>query len=95
MAKRPTAKKRNGYASPIYEAYFFRANEQDPIVDWLKSRKGEVKDGEIENGGGPKRGTLNSWWSGKTRKPQFTTVAATCVVLGIQSIPISALARKK
>lgn len=92
MAK---ASKSNGYKPPTYEAYFFRSSEQDPIVDWLKSKKGETKDSEIENGGGPKRGTLNSWWSGKTRKPQFTTVAATCVVLGITSIPISALAKRK
>jgi hypothetical protein len=89
------AKSAKGYKAPVYEAYYFRANEQDPIVDWLKSKKGETKDAAIEGGGGPKRGTLNSWWSGKTRKPQFTTVAATCVVLGITSIPISALAKRK
>jgi len=92
---RTTRRKGGGYVPPTYEAYYFRANEQDPIVDWLKSKKGDIKDGKIEEGGGPKRGTLNSWWSGKTRKPQFTTVAATCVVLGITSIPISALVKKK
>jgi hypothetical protein len=93
MAK--TTKKAGGYKAPVYEAYYFRANEQDPIVDWLKSKKGDTKDKKIEEGGGPKRGTLGSWWNGKTRKPQFTTVAATCVVLGITSIPISALAKRK
>jgi hypothetical protein len=93
MAK-PT-KKDGGYKAPVYEAYYFRANEQDPIVDWLRSKKGDVRDSKIEEGGGPKRGTLGNWWSGKTRKPQFTTVAATCVVLGITSIPISALAKRK
>jgi hypothetical protein len=91
MAKRT----KTPYKAPTYEAYYFRSNEQDPIVDWLKSKKGETKDGEIEDGGGPQRGTLRNWWSGKTRSPKFTTVAATCVVLGVTSIPISALAKKK
>lgn len=78
-----------------YKAYPF--TEKDPIIDVLRTIKGdaEMSDGQIAEAGGPTAGTLRNWFKGKTRRPQFATVAAAAVAMGKSSLPLTAEGRKK
>jgi hypothetical protein len=62
----------------FHRAYFFRPTEQDPIIDTVRTLMEttgfEAKD--IHEKGGPAVSTINNWMDGKTRRPQFCTVAA-------------------
>ena len=78
-----------------YKAYLF--TEKDPIIDVLRTlkRDAEMKDSEIHEAGGPAIGTLRNWFGGKTRRPQFATVAAVAIALGQTSLPLTPEGRKK
>lgn len=81
MAK--SAKKR-GFAT--YRSYLWR--DKDPIIDVLRTAVSDSRltYGQIHDEGGPTAATLRSWFSGKTRRPQFTTVAATVRTVGKKGI---------
>lgn len=78
-----------------YKAYPFV--DKDPVIDVLRTikRDTEMTDTEIRNGGGPTTATLRNWFKGKTRRPQFATVAAAAVAMGATSLPLTAEGRKK
>lgn len=78
-----------------YKAYPFV--EKDPIIDVLRTVKSqaEMGDGEIHDAGGPAIATLRGWFGGKTRRPQFATVAAAASAMGLAELPITSEARKK
>jgi hypothetical protein len=78
-----------------YKAYPFV--DKDPIIDVLRTMKRdtEMKDSEIMGGGGPTTGTLRNWFGGKTRRPQFATVAAAAVAMGATSLPLTSEGRQK
>lgn len=72
-------KKRNGV---VYRSYSFTT--QDPIIDRVHMM---VKDSgksqsKIYKAGGPSTTTMTNWFSRKTRRPQFCTIAATIRALG-------------
>ena len=85
--------KKNGYLR--YKAYNFI--DKDPIIDIIRTikRDAHVSDAQIANMGGPTAGTLRNWFGGKTRRPQFATVAAAASAMGVESLPISAEQRKQ
>ena len=78
-----------------YRAYSF--TDKDPIIDVLRTikRDAEMSDREIMDGGGPTVGTLRNWFNGKTRRPQFATVAAASVAMGATSLPLTSEGRNK
>ena len=79
-----------------YKAYPFQ--EKDPILSvlWAIKRNKGIKDTEIKEEGGPALATLRNWWpDGKTRRPQFATVAAAAVAMGLTELPITSEGRTK
>ncbi len=78
-----------------YKAYSFI--DKDPIIDVLRTIKREslMKDSEIHSEGGPAIATLRNWFNGKTRRPQFATVAAAAVAMGHNSLPLTSEGRQK
>jgi len=79
-----------------YKAYPFQ--EKDPILSvlWAIKRNQKIKDSEIKAAGGPATGTLRNWWpDGKTRRPQFATVAAAAIAMGLSDLPITSEGRQK
>jgi hypothetical protein len=78
-----------------YKAYPF--TEKDPIIDVLRTikRDVEMKDSEITAAGGPTTSTLRNWFMGKTRRPQFATVAAAAAAMGATSLPLTSEGRNK
>lgn len=78
-----------------YKAYSFM--DKDPVIDVLRTlkRDTEMTDREITDAGGPTTDTLHNWFKGKTRRPQFATVAAAAVAMGTTSLPLTADGRNK
>jgi len=78
-----------------YKAYPFV--DKDPVIDVLRTlkRDTDMSDGEITAGGGPTTSTLRNWFKGKTRRPQFATVAAAAVAMGATSLPLTSEGRQK
>lgn len=78
-----------------YKAYPFI--DKDPVIDVLRTlkRDTEMSDSEIMGGGGPTTSTLRNWFKGKTRRPQFATVAAAAVAMGATSLPLTSEGRQK
>jgi hypothetical protein len=67
-----------------YASYVFRKDEQDPIVDKIRTIFNEHGDtiGHVAQAAGVSPATLSNWFSGKTRKPQFCTTAAVIRSMG-------------
>ena len=86
-------KSNNGFIR--YKAYSFVS--KDPIIDVLRTIKADagMKNIEIHEAGGPAIGTLNNWFNGKTRRPQFATVAAAAVAMGKKELPLTSEGRQK
>lgn len=64
-----------------YTHYHFTG--QDPIVGELHRMKGNsLKNSEISKDSGVASGTLANWWSGRTKRPKFSTVLAVARSLG-------------
>jgi len=79
MATTPKKKMSFGYA-----AYRFREDEQDPIVDRIRTLfkdHGETVN-HVAHAAGLSPATLRNWFSGKTRRPQFATTAAAVRTMG-------------
>lgn len=79
-----------------YKAYPFQ--EKDPILSvlWSIKRNQGIKDEEIKVNGGPAVATLRAWWpDGKTRRPQFATIAAAAMAMGLTELPLSGEGRQK
>ena len=71
----------------IYKSYSFRT--KDPTIDELRTivqtHFGHLDKGtllNIEEGGGPKAGTMRGWFFGKTRRPQSATLEAAGRAIG-------------
>lgn len=78
-----------------YKAYPF--TDKDPIIDVLRTVKRDVEmtDSQIKEAGGPTTSTLRNWFKGTTRRPQFATVAAAGVAMGLTSVPLTSEGRAK
>lgn len=69
-----------------YKSYNFV--EKDPIIDALRTCFSEAKTtyAAVGRDSGVSVGTLQNWFGGKTRRPQFSTVAAVAISLGKRHI---------
>lgn len=78
-----------------YKAYPFV--DKDPVIDLLRTikRDAEMSDRQITEAGGPTTSTLRNWFKGNTRRPQFATVAAAGVAMGLSSVPLTSEGRAK
>ncbi len=78
-----------------YKAYPFM--EKDPIIDLLRTikRDADMKDSQIHENGGPAVATMRGWFTGATRRPQFATVAAAAMAMGVDKLPLTAEGRRK
>jgi len=78
-----------------YNTYSFR--EKDPIIDVLRTMKQstEMKDSELANLSNVSVSTIRNWFGGRTRRPQFATVAAAAVAMGYETVPLTTETRKK
>jgi DNA-binding phage protein len=91
MAKNGNGNKR-GFLKP-YKSYMFR--DKDPVIDVLRTVKEDkkVKTTDISADSGVSTTTIHNWFRGKTRRPQFATVAAVARAMhGIE--PVINLLRK-
>jgi DNA-binding phage protein len=79
--------KRNGPTFG-YTAYVFRKEEQDPIIDKIRTIFAEYGDtvGHVAAQAGVAPGTLANWFNGKTRRPQFATTAAVVRTMGFDFV---------
>ncbi len=80
---------RAGVEATGYVAYFFRKDEQDPVVDTLRTLRedmGSPNNNKISEGSGVAAGTLANWWKGKTRRPQFATINAVAGMFGYEMV---------
>ena len=74
------ATKKRGFIK--YKSYSFV--NKDPVIDLLRTAKDDRKvtlEG-IHSDSGVSVGTLHNWFRGKTRRPQFATVAAVARAMG-------------
>lgn len=78
----------------VYKSYNFV--DKDPIVDVCRTAV-------FSNGGGPSKvakdsnvspTTLYGWFNGKTKRPQFATVAAVLLACGERNIDLRAVMRR-
>ena len=70
----------------IYKSYAF--TEKDPIIDRMRTLIQDQGLGYefISAGSDVSRNTLRAWFDGKTRRPQYATVAAVLAVLGYELV---------
>lgn len=77
----------------VYKSYNFI--DKDPIIDYARTR--------VFSNGGPSKvsvesnvsaTTLYGWFKGRTRRPQFSTVAAVLLACGETELNLRALSRK-
>lgn len=78
------ARKKRGFIK--YKSYLF--SERDPILEVVTAARSQqrMKFKTIQENGGPTPATLRNWESGRTRRPQFCTIAAASRVLGKRGI---------
>jgi len=81
------AKKVRGFIT--YKSYSFR--DKDPIIDALRtavsdSRKSYTK---LHTDSGVSVAAIRGWFTGKTKRPQFTTVAAVALACGKRNVSLS------
>jgi len=66
----------------LYKSYMFR--DKDPIIDALRTAWDDSGDTytKVSQRSSVSTTTMHNWFSGKTRKPQFATVAAFAIAVG-------------
>lgn len=70
-----------------YTHYHFTG--QDPIVRKLHVLRGNsLRNSELSRDSGVAAGTLSNWWSGKTKRPKFSTIVAVARSLGADVVLI-------
>lgn len=91
-----TAKKTNGRgALKPYKSYNFR--DKDPVIDVLRTARedGHVRMTDLTAASGVSATTYYNWWQGKTRRPQFATVAACARAMGAVNRVVELLRKEK
>lgn len=87
------SKKPRGFISP-YRNYSFV--DKDPIIDFTRTAVAKSKKTytAIHNGCNVSTSTLTNWFHGKTRRPQFASIAAVLIECGVKDIPLSIIAKR-
>lgn len=87
------SKKARGFISP-YRNYVFI--DKDPIIDFARTAVARSKKSyqDIHEGCNVSTTTLYNWFNGKTRRPQFASVASVLLECGVRDIPLSIIAKR-
>jgi transcriptional regulator with XRE-family HTH domain len=66
----------------LYHTYLFK--DKCPSIDYLRTAKAKVgiSNSKIAQVSGVSPGTLNNWFGGTTRRPQFATIVAAARGIG-------------
>lgn len=90
MAKKAKAKKAASKPHGFIRYTTYNFVDKDPIIDVLRTEKQRlvVSDQRLSNDTKVSISTLRNWFVGKTKRPQFATVAAVGAALGMQVLPI-------
>lgn len=85
------AKKKRGFIG--YRTYAFV--DKDPIIDWERTvvAKSGLSYSEIADKSNVSKTTIRNWFHGKTRKPQFATIAAVALACGVRHLDLANLAK--
>lgn len=70
--------------------------DKDPVIDLARTAvetSGKTYRAIKENGG-PSTSTLSNWFNGRTRRPQFSTVASVLLECGVRDINLTRLSRR-
>jgi hypothetical protein len=70
----------------LYKSYMFK--DKDPIIDAMRTAFADSGDtySKASELSGVSGTTMSNWFKGKTRRPQFATVAAFCTSQGKHGI---------
>jgi transcriptional regulator with XRE-family HTH domain len=81
MAKKPNGRENKGRLS-LYRSYNFV--EKDPVIDRIRTivQREHVDNNDVAKISGVSSTTLHGWFDGKTRRPQYATIAAVITSLG-------------
>jgi hypothetical protein len=81
MAKKPNGRENKGRLS-LYRSYNFV--EKDPVIDRIRTivQREHVDNNDVSKISGVSATTLHGWFDGKTRRPQYATIAAVISSLG-------------
>lgn len=73
-----------------YRSYLFK--EKDPVIDALRTavQDSTLSYQDIHHASGVSVGTLNKWFYGDVRRPQFATVSAVALACGKRAIVFKA-----
>lgn len=87
------AKKKRGFISP-YRNYVFV--DKDPVIDLARTAVADSKKSyaAIHEGSNVSTTTLYNWFHGKTRRPQFATVASVLLECGVSEVNLKKLSRR-
>lgn len=88
------AKKRNSGITR-YTTYLW--TDHDPVLDLVDTAMASAKLSVVKVSAKTRVATttMSNWKTRKTKRPQLSTVAAVLVACGVDSIPITAEARRK
>lgn len=88
------SRKKRGFISP-YRNYVFV--DKDPIIDVVRTAVADAKKSyeAIHRGSNVSTTTLYNWFHGKTRRPQFATVASVLLECGVSEVNLRNLTRRK
>jgi transcriptional regulator with XRE-family HTH domain len=83
MAKAARSAKRDGFT---YRSYNFV--NKDPVIDKVRTivQDEGLAHSDIAKLSGVGASTLNNWFEGETRKPQYATIAAVVTALGYEAV---------
>ncbi len=86
-------RKPRGYISP-YRNYVFI--DKDPIIDLARTAvdDADLSYQEVHARSNVSTTTLYNWFNGKTRRPQFATVASVLLSCGVKDVNLSRLSRR-
>lgn len=75
--------KKHQRQAPSYRAYTF-VNGKDPVIGKIRTiiDKEHVENKDVATISGVSKSTLHNWFDGKTRRPQYATIAAVVASLG-------------
>ena len=65
-----------------YKSYNF-VNDKDPVIDEMRTllQDAGMSYSDVEEAGGPKRGTLYNWFHKNVRRPQHGSIKATVLTV--------------
>jgi transcriptional regulator with XRE-family HTH domain len=78
----------SGHGFKLYKSYSFV--DKDPIIDRVRTivQDSGLSLSKVSGESDVAISTLSAWFDGKTRRPQFASVAAVCSALGYDLLPI-------